>query len=195
MTDKCLSAKSLGNPALAEQHYSTYFVMVPEDVGYEELFHPAYWRHVKGNLKPLAMVRVRRSDSAYDVFLTVRIVIAGGVVMEYHGGRPPRGIDPFKVESDARAEAMKMQVGPIGNNGKPIIRAEYLPKTKWRVIGLGSEEIKRDMPTREAAEAELAMYLHAINMRNPTDEELLAEVKRRASVEAAAQKASAPAGA
>jgi hypothetical protein len=191
MTDKCLSAKALGNPALAEQHYSTYYEMVQEDVGYEDLFHPAFWRHHKAKLKPLAIVRVRRSDSAYDVFLTVRTVIAGGVVMEYHGGRPPRGIDPFKVEADARAEAMKMQIAPIGANGKPVIRAEYLPKTKWRVIGLGSEEIKRDLPTREAAEAELAMYLHAINMRNPTDEELLAETKRRADAVAAAQKPAA----
>lgn len=192
MTDKYLRPGALTNASLREQTYADYFEMLPEDVDYEDIFHPAFWRHHK-NVKPFTMVRVRRADGAFDVDLTVRTPVAGGLVMEFRGGRPPRGVDPYKVESEVRAEAMKMRVAPIGGNGKPVIRIEYLPKTKWRVIGLGSEEIKRDLPTRDAAESELAIYLHTINMRNPTEEELLVEMKRRTDAAVAAQKAAAPA--
>lgn len=185
MTEKYLRPGALTNASLREQTYADYFEMLPEDVGYEDIFHPAFWRHHK-NVKPFTMIRVRRADGAFDVDLTVRTPVAGGLVMEFRGGRPPVGVDPYKVESDARAEAMRMRVAPIAGNGKPVIRIEYLPKTKWRVIGLGSEEIKRDLPTRDAAESELAIYLHTINMRNPTEDELLAEIKRRADVAAAA---------
>jgi len=193
MTEKCLSAKALGNPALSEQHYSTYFEYIPDDVSYEDLFHPAYWRHHVGKLKPLAIIRTRRTDGLFDVFLTVRSSVAGGVVMEFHSGRPPRGVDPYKVESDARAEALKIKVAPIDGNGKPVIRVEYTPKTKWRVIGLGSQEIERDLPSRDHAETRMNIYLHTINMRNPTEEELLAEMKRRTDAAVVAQKAAAPA--
>jgi len=190
MTDKRLSAKALGSSSDSGQHYATYFEYIPDDVAYEDLFHPAYWHHHAAKLKPLTIIRCRRTDGVFDVFLTVRTTIAGCVVMEFHSGRPPRGIDPYKVEDDARAEAMKLKVAPIDANGKPVVRVEFFPKTKWRVIGLGSAEIERDLPSREHAELRMATYLHTINMRNPTAEELLAEMKRRSEV--AAQKALTP---
>ena len=97
------------------------------------------------------------------------------------------------MESEVHAEATKLKIAPIGGDGKPVIKIEFLPKIKWRVLGLGSEEIARNIETRDQAEITMADYLRSISMRNPTDEELLAEAKKRTAAAVAAQKASAPA--
>jgi hypothetical protein len=195
MTEKSLppSPKCLSRAAQTDMSMVHFFEIISEDIPYEDIFHPAFWRHHK-NLKPFTMIRLRRSDGAFDVDVTVRTVVASGAVVEFRGGRPPIGIDPYKIENSVRAEAMRQQVAPIGADGQPVIRVQYLPKTKYRVLGLGSEEIERDIPSKEIAETRMAIYLNTINMRNPTEEEILAEVRRRATAVAAANaKASAPA--
>lgn len=185
MTEKTLSPRALTNASLAEQTYASYLEMLPETIEYDEIFYPTFWVHHK-KVRPYTMIRVRRVDHAFDVFVTVRTPIAGGLVVEFHSGRPPAGVDPYAVQSAVHAASAKLKVAPIGRDGKPVIKIEYLPKIKWRVIGLGSDEIQRNIETRDQAELALADYLRAVNMRNPTDEELLAEVKRRADAAAAA---------
>lgn len=190
MTEKTLSARALTNASLAEQTYATYLEMLPETIEYEEIFYPTFWRHHK-KVRPYTMLRLRRVDHAFDVFVTVRTPVAGGLVVEFHSGRPPAGVDPYEVQSAVHAEAAKLKVAPIGADGKPQIKIEFLPKIKWRVLGLGAEEIQRNIETRDQAEIIMADYLRSISMRNPTDEELLAEMKRRTALAAAAQKAAA----
>jgi len=187
MTHKTLSARALTNASLAEQQYAVYLEMIPETVEYEEIFYPTYWQHHK-KVKPYTMIRVRRLDHAFDVFVTVRTPVAGGLVVEFHSGRPPAGVDPYAVQNAVHAEAAKLKMAPIGQDGKPAIRIEFLPKIKWRVIGLGSEEIQRNIETREQAEIVMDNYLRSISMRQPTDEECLAEMKRRTAAAVAAQK-------
>jgi hypothetical protein len=191
MTEKTLTARALTNASLAEQTYATYLEMLPETVEYDEIFYPTFWRHHK-KIRPYTMIRLRRVDHAFDVFVTVRTPVAGGLVVEFHSGRPPAGVDPYAVQSAVHAEAAKLKVAPIGQDGKPQIKIEFLPKIKWRVLGLGAEEIARNIETRDQAEIVMSDYLRSISMRNPTDEELLAEVKRRATAAAAAQKTTAP---
>jgi len=192
MTNKTLRPGALTNASLAEQTYASYFELLPETVEYEDIFYPTFWMHHK-KVRPHTIIRLRRLDHAFDVLVTVRTAIAGGLVVEFHSGRPPAGVDPYAVESAVRAEASKLTVAPIGSDGKPVIKMEFLPKTKWRVLGLGSEEIQRNIETREQAETVLLDYLRSVNMRNPTDEELLAEAKKRTAAVVAAQKAAAPA--
>jgi hypothetical protein len=191
MTEKTLTARALTNASLAEQTYATYLEMLPETVEYDEIFYPTFWRHHK-KIRPYTMIRLRRVDHAFDVFVTVRTPVAGGLVVEFHSGRPPAGVDPYAVQSAVHAEAAKLKVAPIGQDGKPQVKIEFLPKIKWRVLGLGAEEIARNIETRDQAEIVMSDYLRSISMRNPTDEELLAEVKRRATAAAAAQKTTAP---
>lgn len=190
MTEKYLRPGALTNASLVEQTYAQYFELIPETVDYEEIFYPTYWRHHK-KVRPYTIIRLRRLDHAFDVFITVRTPVAGGLVVEFHSGRPPAGVDPYEVQSAVHAEAAKLKIAPIGRDGKPVIKIEFLPKIKWRVLGLDSEEIARNVETREQAETMLADYLRSISMRNPTDEELLVEAKKRTA--AAAQKAAAPA--
>ena len=82
---------------------------------------------------------------------------------------------------------MRIQVVPIGADGRPVVFIEHLPKTKWRVIGLNRTEVKRDIATKEAAEVEMAMYLSDIRMRLPTPEEILAELEMREKLMLAAE--------
>jgi hypothetical protein len=192
MTEKCLRPGALTNASLAEQTYAQYFELIPETVEYEDIFYPTYWRHHK-KVRPYTIIRLRRLDHAFDVDLTVRTPVAGGLVVEFRGGRPPAGVDPYEVQSAVHAEAAKLKIAPIGQDGKPVIKMEFLPKIKWRVLGLDSEEIARNIETRDQAEIVLADYLRSISMRNPTDEELLAEAKKRTAAAVAAQKAAAPA--
>jgi len=188
MTDKHLRPGALTNASLAEQTYASYFELLPETVEYEDVFYPTFWMHHK-RVRPYTIIRLRRLDHAFDVFVTVRTPVAGGLVVEFHSGRPPAGVDPYEVQSAVHAEASKLRIAPIGQDGKPVVKIEFLPKIKWRVLGLGSEEIARNIETRDQAELAMADYLRSVSMRNPTDEELFAESKRRTAAAAAAQKA------
>lgn len=178
MTSKRLRAGGLTTADIAPQKYTEYFEIVGSDVTYEDLFHPSFYVHHK-KLKPFDRIRLVHPERDFDVFVTVRAVLAGGVTVDFHGGRPPRGIDPYKVAEEELAAALKIQVVPIGADGRPVVFIQHLPKTKWRVIGLNSTEVKKDIATKEEAEVEMALYLADIRMRLPTPEETLAELQLR----------------
>ena len=180
MTDKALRPAGLRPTDIAAQKYTTYFDVVPEDVDYADVFHPGFWRHHAPRLKKFDVIRLAHAGDKFDVYVTVARVIATGVVVDFHGGRPPAGVDPFKVAAEQLADAMKIKVAPIGTDGKPVVRVNHTPKTLWRVVGLNSDEVERNIPTKELAEARMGIYLNEIRMRNPTDDELVAEMKRRA---------------
>lgn len=180
MTNKALRAGGLNTADLAEQKYRTYCEILPEDVAYADVFHPAFWRHHK-KLKPNDVVRLIQAKGDFDIFVTVRHVVAGGVVVDFLYGRTPAGIDVEKIAEETEAALKAIEVVPVAQDGKPVVRIEYLPKTKWRLLGLGSEEVERDLSSKDQAETRMAIYLHQIRMRLPTDAEILSEVKLRES--------------
>ena len=171
MTEKALRAGGLTRQEQADQVYPVYFEWIEEHVDYADLFHPAFWRH-HTRLKPLSMIRLRHVRGHFDVFVTVKTAIAGGVAVEFHSGRPPAGIDPYKVAAEGLADGLKLRPVPLRDDGKPSIYIQFLPKTKWRLVA-GNAEIKRDMNTEEEAKTELAIYLNQLGLRIPTDEERL----------------------
>lgn len=187
MTDKYLRPGGLTTADIAVQRYTQYFEEVGADVTYEDIFHPSFWRHHK-KLRRFDVIRLAHPRGDFDIFVTVRAVVAGGVTVDFHGGRPPKGIDPYTVAEEELAAAMKIRTVPIGNDGRPSVFIQHLPKTKWRVIGLNSTEVKRDIATKEEAEVEMAIYLSDIRMRLPTEEELLAELKLREAIKVQAEK-------
>lgn len=191
--EKYLRPGALTSADLSAQKFATYFEKLPEDVDYADCFDPAFWRHHK-KLRQYDVVRLARVDGDFDIFVTVRRVVAGGVVVDFFGGRPPLGIDPYEIAEVALGTAMKVRVAPIGPEGRPVIRIEHTNKTQWRVLGLNNQEVVRDITSRDLALVELANYLDSIRMRNPTEEELGANAAakmRAASEKAAAQKVSA----
>ena len=81
MTDKRLSAKALGSSSDSGQHYATYFEYIPDDVAYEDLFHPAYWHHhAAGNGRAHGEENVEHAVSAPTADNGQRLEL-GGVVM------------------------------------------------------------------------------------------------------------------
>lgn len=178
MTTKRLRARGLTTADIAAQRYTEYFELVDDGVEYADLFHPAFYEHHK-KLRPHDIIRLVHPAGDFDVFVTVQGVIAGGIVVNFLGGRPPKGIDPYAVAEEERAAALRVTVVPIMADGRPAVYIQHLAKTKWRVIGLNNTEVKRDIATKEEAEVEMAIYLNAIRMRLPTAEEILAELQLR----------------
>jgi hypothetical protein len=190
--DKVISAKCLTRSSQYDMTVKQLFEILPEDIEYQDLFHPGFWRHHVG-LGPNTLVRLRHALGDFDVIVNVVHKVANGLLVEFFSGRPPRGIDPYKVETDARNEALRLVVAPIAPDGKPVCRTQFLPKTDFRVLGLGGAEVQRNIKTQKEAEVVLANYLVALNMRNPTDDELIAHAKTRTAAAEAASKESAPA--
>lgn len=180
MADKMLAARCLTRSSMMDMTVQEYFEILPEDVEYQSIFDPSFWRHHTA-LKPYSLIRLRHALGHFDVIVSVVHKVPGGVLVEFFSGRPPHGVNPYKVEMEARAEALRLKVGPIAEDGKPVVRTQFLPKTKFRVLGLGSAEIARDIATQKEADTVLANYLNGLNMRNPTDDELLAHAKAKAA--------------
>lgn len=175
---KEISANALTNADTVAFKYNEYFYQCDEDLAYEDLFNPRCWRH-HPNLKPADVIRVRHPKGDFDVQVTVRSVTAGGSVMDYFGGRPPAGVDPFQVADIERNAAMRIIPCPIARDGLPEVRTNYQHRTKWRVLGVGMEEIRRDFATEAHAIIFMNQYLDDIRMRLPTEAELLAESELR----------------
>lgn len=190
---KYIAARALTTADQAAYKYTTYFYRCDEDLEYEDLFNPRIWIHHGGTkLKPADVIRVTHPRGIFDVQVTVRSVEAGGVVMDYFGGRPPKGIDPFQVADIERNAAMRIVPCPIARDGLPEVRTNYQHKTKWRVLGLGMEEVKKDFPTEDEAKIYMNIYLNDIRMRLPTAEEILAEQTIRQAAAEARDAAVAP---
>lgn len=176
---KHLSPNALTTADIATQRYTTYFTEVAEDVEYEDVFNPSYWMHHVGTrLKVFDIVRLVHVRGTFDIDVTVRSIVAGGVVVQFRSGLPPEGVNPYEVSAEAVKEAMRVKVCPIDRNtGKPIIYIQHTPRTRWRVIGLNGVEVVRDLTTKEQAETRMALYLNEVRLRLPTDAELLAAAK------------------
>jgi hypothetical protein len=112
--------------------------------------------------------------------------------MDYFGGRPPAGVDPFQVADIERNAAMRIIPCPIARDGLPEVRTNYQHRTKWRVLGIGMEEIKRDFATEAHATIFMNQYLDDMRMRLPTEAELLAEQKLRIALGEARDEAAKP---
>ncbi len=169
---KHLRARGLMPSDTAQQQYTSYCETLSPDVAFEEIFNPSFWVHHKTKLKRNDIIRLIAHDRSFDIDVTVAKINPSGIVVEYRGGRPPAGADPVKSERDAIARSMKIQIVPLWSDGKPVVRVEHLPKTRWRVLGLEKKEIRRDMETREEAEQAMLKYLEDIRMRMPSEEEI-----------------------
>lgn len=151
---------------------SSYFEVLPPGIHFEDLFQPQFWFHHQERFRKFDEVRVRSSDGSFDVRLTVAKVVPGGVRMEYLGGRAPAGLESFKeIEDAAKSLSQDLRLAPMDKQGAPIPRTEYLDATKWRVIGVDNNEVRRGFESKAEAQAYLASYLDDLNMRLPSDEE------------------------
>jgi hypothetical protein len=159
-----------------------YFVQLRPEHRYADLFVPTFWAFHRGKLGENDWVRVRAHDGHFDVLLTVAEMKTDGVVMK----RWP--VEPTAQEAAEAAEAEKtVAFVPYANDGKPVVRVEFLPATQWRVIGLKAEVISEGHKEEAAARKVMAEYLKGIRHAMPSDEDQAAEMKRHEAKVASAE--------
>ena len=157
--------------------HTDYTIVLDPGVTFEDLFRPTFWIHAKQKLKPRDRVRCIEQSGIFDVQLAVMSTPAGGVLMRFLSGDPGENIkDPFAASAAARKVGTQVKLVPISSvTGKPVVCVQFLPATKWRVIGVdGKSEVARGFASQHEAEAAMHAYLREIHMRLPTPEELAA---------------------
>lgn len=185
MTDKVMPATALTRGSQADMAYTSYFEVLPGGIRFEDIFYPQFWRHHK-RIRPMSIIRLRAEDGSFDVDVVVRTQSPSGLVVEFRSGRVPAGIDANMTANAALLDATKVRMAPIAEDGKPRVRVQFLPKTKWRLIGVDGSEISRDHATELEAQTAMANYLAAMLMRNPTEEELHAHAQAKLTAVTAA---------
>jgi hypothetical protein len=142
-----------------------YFAEIASDVSEADLFCSSFWAHHAAKLHVNDIIRVRRRDSAFDFEIVVAKIEEGVATMEPW---------PKWPQDDAGSEQPTLRVVPIHHDGLPKARVEFLPATKWRVLGADRQEVSRNHGSRDHAETELEKYLKVVCMRLPNDEEVAA---------------------
>lgn len=160
-----LPAHALSRADCADYKTTAYVETLAPGILFDEVFNPLFWQHHKAKLKLNDTIRLIANDRSFDIDVTVASVNRGGVTVELRGGRLPAGVDDAQAaRQTAMQKAMERKPVPVDKiTGKPVIRIDHTPKTKWRLIGIDKTELKRNMEKHEA-EAELEQYLKEMNM-------------------------------
>lgn len=152
--------------------FNSYCEIVDEDVEFADLFEPRFWVHVRARLRSRDIVRVIHQLGHFDVFITVIGLPAGGVMMRYLYGDPGTNIsDPVAVSQKSRGAAAAKTTVPLGRDGEPVVRIQFLPRTKWRLLGIDGHEVSRGIETKPEAEAAMERYLLSVNMVMPASKQ------------------------
>lgn len=174
---KHLDVKNMAQ--LQDYAHRRYFVTLRPSDTYADLFVPTFWGYHRHRLEPNDLIRVKAHDGAFDVWLTVKEVPVGGIVMQR-----------FPVEPSAEAIASAKEVGnaeryvPYANDGRPKVRIEHLPATGWRVLGLEGE-VATGIKDEAAAQKVMTNYLANLRYAMPNADDQAAELaKHQARMEA-----------
>ncbi len=165
MAIKYIPPRALGQTA--DYQFQRYKVDIPSGMTLEDLFAPVAWAHVKQHLAQHDIIRCIAEDGSFDVDLTVRKIDVGGAHMiprPHIGG--VSGPEAMRQLSEI-AELNTTKTVPIDYQGRPVVRCEYLPATKWRVLGLLGQEVSRGHKTEAEARIEMNKYLAASGLEMP----------------------------
>lgn len=164
-----------------------YLAIVPNDIELTDVFPPTFWVHHQAQLRQHDRVRLRRQDGAFDVEVTVVELVENGAVRVAPW---PKLADLGEFSDDDKAAAAKvlsrsaeLTVAPLGSDGLPKARVEYLEATGWRVRGWDGHEVSRDHKSEADAKKALGLYLEKMNMVMPSPQEIA-----KAQAETAAKK-------
>lgn len=165
MAIKYIPAKSLSQTA--DYVYTRYCVEVPPSMRLEDLFVPVAWAHVRSQLTKHDIIRCIAEDGSFDVDLAVREVEVGGVhvVPRPHIGGVS-GAEALEQLSEIAQSSAPAEV-PLAADGHPVVRVEWLPATKWRILGISGGEVSRDHKTEAEAIKAMHQYLASAGLRLP----------------------------
>jgi hypothetical protein len=80
----------------AEFDYATYFLKLPAQYTYADLFHPEFWDFHQKKLQRCDLVRVVSESEKFDVMLTVTGK-SFGVQVKLYAGHPPAPASAVKA--------------------------------------------------------------------------------------------------
>ena len=156
-----LKSLPLKNNLISTSEFSTrhFFVQLTDYVDYAQMLgDPTFWQHHSKKMAQGELIRVRAVDGTFDVQLVVDLVLHGGLkVSEW----PKWPAAAAVVEDDAPA-AVVVAVPKKHLGGEELPRVDFVPKAKWRVIGLDGQEHSRNHASREIAEKTMAQYMAAL---------------------------------
>jgi len=165
MAIKYIPAKALSQTA--DYVYTRFCVEVPPSMKLEDLFVPVAWAHVRTQLNKHDIIRCISEDGSFDVDLAVREVEVGGVHMvprPHIGG--VSGAEALEQLAEIASASAPAEV-PLGADGAPVVRVEWLPATKWRVLGISGGEVSRDHKTEAEALRAMHQYLASAGLQLP----------------------------
>jgi len=166
MAIKYIPAKSMNETA--DYVFTRYVVEIPPNMGIEDLFKPISWAHFStGRLQKYDTVRCIAENGSFDIDLTVRTVEVGGVHMVQRPHVNGKCGAAAMAELDEIAEKSTPTLVPLDTDGRPVVRVEFLPACKWRVIGLEGGEVSRGHKTEAAAIKAMNEYLKSAGLLMP----------------------------
>lgn len=186
MAIKYIPAKALSQTA--DYVYTRFCVEVPPSMKLEDLFVPVAWAHVRTQLAKHDIIRCIAEDGSFDVDLAVREVEVGGVHMvprPHIGG--VSGVEALEQLSEIAASSSPAEV-PLAADGAPVVRVEWLPATKWRVLGISGGEVSREHKTEADAIKAMHQYLASAGLQLPRLSSVQAESDDPAPKKAKAKK-------
>jgi hypothetical protein len=151
---------------VGDHAYTRRFAELPPDITFADLFQPHVWAHYAQMFQKWDTIRVVSDAHRFDVELTVYEVVTGGIHMRlrpYYGDKVG---DEALAAATKDAETARPATVPIGKDGKPVVRVQYLPATKWRVIGLDGE-VSKDHKSEADATAAMNDYLKKVGLTLP----------------------------
>jgi len=156
-------------------HSRKWWAIVDDKIEFADLFASTFWHHHQNTLLPNDVIRVRRRDGAYDCEITVTGKAENGAVRVEPWPLYPsdKAVDQASAQPTGMVD-LPLQVVPVHSDGEPRARCQYLPATRWRVLGWDGHEVSRDHETEAKARESLTKYLSDLRMRMPTAEELAA---------------------
>ncbi len=162
---KYVPARALNETA--DYIYTRFCVEVPPDMVLEDLFTPIAWAHVRNRLQKHDIVRCIAEDGSFDVDLTVREIEVGGVHMvpRPHIGGLSGGKALDKLSKIASSSTPNKV--PLDSEGRPVVKVQFLPATKWRVIGMSGHEVSRGHKSEAEAVQAMHKYLASAGLEMP----------------------------
>jgi hypothetical protein len=136
-----------------------YCIRLGPDVSYDDLFIPKNWAKCNKQMHPYDVIRVIGHNDEFDVELTVTLITPAGATMRLRHKLPG--------QSDTERTFVP---------APPEVRLQFTAATRWRLLGVGNEEIKRGMSKPEA-DVELQQYLKdaGLYLLNPISAEEVIE--------------------
>jgi hypothetical protein len=137
---------------LAQYARSHWFVVVPAGVTFDKLLIPSFWAHHQSKFKVHDIVEVVSQDGSFDAELRVTDRDVGFAKM--------RVLRKWEKEADATISASEQnrqdQQQVPAKKVYPCV--DFKQAEQWRVLGFDGNVVKKDLPSKDDAERELAEY-------------------------------------